>query len=101
MHLTFKISGIPYFYLSMSKLSLFFNEYKNHEYRGIALYRDYNIVCYYDISLKAFEKKIIEAKKKFVRENINNQFELKKYDKHFGDIQNIIALIEKEKKRRD
>jgi len=47
---------------------------------------------------KNFQKKIRNAKKDFVKKNINNQDELKKYDKYFGDIPKMIVLIEKERR---
>jgi len=98
MTLTFKM-GTPYFYLSMSRISLLFDEYEYHGDSGIiALYKDYNLICHYNISLKTLEKKIRNAKKDFVKKNINNQDELKKYDKYFGDIPKMIALIENERR---
>jgi len=98
MTLTFKM-GSPYFYLRMSKISLLFNEYEYHGDNGIiVLYRDYNLVCHYDIDLKTFKKKMRNAKKDFVKKNINNQKELQKYDKYFGDVPKMIVLIEKERR---
>jgi len=57
IHLTFKM-GSPYFYLSMSKISLLFDEYEYHgDNEIIALYKDYTLICHYNISLKTFKKR--------------------------------------------
>ena len=44
---------------------------------------------------------MLEAKKDFIKKNINNKEELAKYEKFFGDLLKMITLIEIDRKKRE
>ena len=101
MILTFKM-GTPHFYMQSSDIILFFSDYE-YDYKNniVALYRDNILICHYKIDYKKFKNKILEAKKDFIRSNIDNKKELDKYELFFGDILKIITLIEVDRKKRE
>ena len=101
MILTFKI-GTPNFIMHTDSILLLFTDYEyDSKERAIILYRDNILICHYKIDYKDFENEILEAKKDFIRSNINNKKELDKYEKFFGDVLNMIALIEIDRKKRE
>jgi len=101
MILTFKL-GTPHFHIQTNSIILLFSDYEyNHKDNLAVLYRDNILICHYRISLKSFKNKMLEAKKDFIKKNINNKEELAKYEKFFGDILRMITLIEMDRKKRE
>ena len=101
MILTFKM-GTPNFIMHTDSILLLFTDYEyDSEEKAIILYRNNILICHYKVDCKDFKNEILEAKKDFIRSNINNKKELDKYEKFFRDLLKMITLIEIDRKKRE
>ena len=101
MILTFQLDK-PNFYIETDDIILLFTDYEfNSEKDWVILYRDNVLICSYKRDFKIFKNEMLEAKKDFVRENINNKEELEEYEHFFMDSRKMITLIEMDSKKRE
>jgi len=101
MILTFQLDK-PNFYIETDDIILLFTDYEfNSEKDWVILYRDNVLICSYKRDFKIFKNEMLEAKKDFVRENINNKEELEEYEHFFMDSRKMITLIEMDSKMRE
>jgi len=101
MILTFEL-GNPNFYIETDNIFLLFTDYKfDSDKKMVILYRDNILICRYRIDYEDFKNEMLEAKKEFIRENINNKKELDKYEHYFMDLLKMITLIEMEREERE